>query len=276
MAKSKKVFVIDVAKCNGCHNCQIVCKDEHVANDWTPIAKPQPDIGQFWLELTERVRGTVPKVKVAYRPHLCMHCDQAPCIEACPVQGALYKRDDGLVIIDPVKCTGCRLCVDACPYERVIWFNEDLNIAQKCTGCAHLLDDGWTEPRCADACPTLAIRFLDEKDAQELMAKAEVWKPELKAKVKPRVHYLGLPKKFIAGTVYDPKEEEVVIGATVTLKPAGGKTQTVQTDAYGDFWFEGIDDGLYDLEIKSGKKTKKFKALDTAVADINLGDIALT
>jgi tetrathionate reductase subunit B len=46
---SKKVFVIDVAVCNGCHCCQIVCKDEHVSNDWTPIAKPQPDTGQFWV-----------------------------------------------------------------------------------------------------------------------------------------------------------------------------------------------------------------------------------
>ena len=145
-----------------------------------------------------------------------MHaCDQAPCIESCPIEGALYKRDDGLVIIDPVKCTGCRSCVDACPYERVIWFNDDLNIAQKCTGCAHLLDDGWTEPRCADACPTLAIKYLDETEAKELIAKGEVWRPELKDKVKPRVYYLGLPKKFIAGTVYDPKEEEVIIGASV-------------------------------------------------------------
>ena len=98
MAKSKKVFVIDVAKCNGCHNCQIVCKDEHVANDWTPIAKPQPEIGQFWIELTERVRGTVPKVKVAYRPHLCMHCDQAPCLEACPVEGCITMRAAGRAI----------------------------------------------------------------------------------------------------------------------------------------------------------------------------------
>jgi tetrathionate reductase subunit B len=275
---SKKVFVIDINKCNGCHNCQIVCKDEHVGNDWTPIAKPQPDIGQFWIELTERVRGTVPKVKVAYRPNLCMHCDNAPCMDACKYEGALYKRDDGLVIVNPEKCTGCRLCVDACPYEGVLWFNEDLNIAQKCTGCAHLLDDGWKEPRCADACPNLAIRFMDEKEAKKLIAKAEVWKPELKNKVKPRVYYLGLPKKFIAGTVYDPKEEEVIIGATCSLTPARGsaKPKAVKTDSYGDFWFEDLPDGKFSLEIKKGKKVKTFKGLDTAVADINLGDIPLT
>ena len=137
----KKVFVIDLSICNGCYTCQFACKDEHCGNDWSPIAKPQPEIGQFWVKLTEEVRGTVPKVKVAYRPHLCMHCDDAPCMNVCSVEGAIYKRDDGLVIIDPNKCTGCRNCMDACPYG-TIYFNEDLNLAQKCTGCAHLLDDG--------------------------------------------------------------------------------------------------------------------------------------
>lgn len=272
---AKKVFVIDIAKCNGCHSCQIVCKDEHVANDWTPIAKPQPEVGQFWLELTERVRGTVPKVKVAYRPHLCMHCDKAPCAEACPITGALYKREDGLVIIDPVKCTGCRSCVDACPYD-VIFFNEDLNIAQKCTGCAHLLDDGWSEPRCADACPTLAIRLLDEEEAKDLIAEAEVWKPELKDELLPRVYYLNLPKKFIAGTLYDPLEEEVIIGATCTLTTGGDKKLTTQTDSYGDFWFEGIAEDTYELELTYAGKTKRFADLDTTQEDINLGDIPLT
>ena len=54
-----KTFVVDVSRCNGCHNCQIVCKDEHVGNDWTPIAKPQPDTGQFWMKLTEHDRATL-------------------------------------------------------------------------------------------------------------------------------------------------------------------------------------------------------------------------
>jgi Fe-S-cluster-containing dehydrogenase component len=272
----KKVFVVDLSICNGCYTCQFACKDEHCGNDWTPIAKPQPEIGQFWLHLIERVRGTVPKVKVAYRPHLCMHCDNAPCMESCPVEGAIYKREDGLVIIDPEKCTGCRNCMDACPYH-VIFFNEDLNLAQKCTGCAHLLDSGWSEPRCVDACPTLALRMMDEDEAKDLIAKAEVWRPELKDTVQPRVYYLNVPKKFIAGTVYDPVEEEVFIGATATLKNvATGETCVVETDAYGDFWFEGLQDGVYDLELKADGKVKTFTGLDTTASDINLGDVPLT
>jgi len=79
------------------------------------------------------------------------------------------------------KCIGCKNCVDACPYD-VIYFNEDLNLAQKCTGCAHLLDGGeWKIPRCADACPTEAILFGEEADFADLIAKAEVLQPELGA-----------------------------------------------------------------------------------------------
>ncbi len=89
------------------------------------------------------------------------------------------------------------------------------------------------------------------------------------------MYYIGLPKKFIAGTLYEPVEEEVVIGAKATLKAADGKVLTTETDAYGDFWFEGIDDGVYSLELKYGDKVKSFAGLDTNVEDINLGDIPL-
>ncbi|MFH0915313.1 MAG: 4Fe-4S dicluster domain-containing protein [bacterium] len=270
-----KVFVIDVGICNGCYSCQIACKDEHVGNDWTPYAKPQPDTGQFWMRQTEHIRGTVPKVQMHYLPTPCMHCDNPPCMPACPVEGAIYKREDGLVIIDPQKCTGCQACTDACPYD-AIFFNEGLNIAQKCTGCAHLLDGGeWKIPRCADSCPTEAIKFGEESEFAALMAAAEVLKPELDAK--PRVYYLNIPKKFIAGTVYDPIEREVVIGATCSLSgPNGGAGRTATTDGFGDFWFVGLAEGTYTLTIEAqGLAAKTFSDLSTAEKDINLGDIPL-
>ncbi|MCL1829170.1 MAG: 4Fe-4S binding protein, partial [Oscillospiraceae bacterium] len=253
-----KVLTVDVSRCNGCYTCQTACKDEHVGNDWTPIAKPQPEIGHFWLKIQEKVRGTVPKVKVAYRPHICMHCDNAPCMKVCR-SGAKYKRDDGLVISDPTKCTGCRLCVDACPYDAV-YFNKDLNIAQKCTGCAHLIDEGWKETRCSDNCPTLCIKIMDEADAKDLIKNAEVMKPELGTK--PRVYYLNVPKKFIAGTVFNPKADEVHIGAECVLT-GGGKTYKAKSDHFGDFWFEDLPDAVFKLDIKVGSKTKSFKDLDT-------------
>jgi Fe-S-cluster-containing dehydrogenase component len=267
-----KAFVIDVGICNGCYCCQIACKDEHVANDWTPYAKPQPDTGHFWLKLNEYIRGTVPKVKMHYVPTLCMHCADAPCMPACPIEGAIYRREDGLVIIDPEKCTGCKNCVDACPYG-TIYFNEDLNLAQKCTGCAHLLDDGWKEPRCVDACPTEAIKFGEESEFKDLIAKAEVMKPELGTS--PRVYYLNVPKKFVGGTIYDPVAKEVVIGATCTLTGPKNKKRTATTDGFGDFWFEGLGIGKYKLDIEAkGFAGKTISDIDTE-KDVNLGDIPL-
>jgi tetrathionate reductase subunit B len=268
-----KVFVHDVSKCNGCYNCQIACKDEHVANDWTPYAKPQPDTGQFWLKLNEYTRGTVPKVKMHYFPVMCQHCDNAPCLEACKVEGAIYKRKDGLVIIDPVKCTGCTCCVSACPYH-AIYFNQDLNIAQKCTGCAHLLDKGWKEPRCVDSCPTEALKLIEESEAKDIIAGGERLHPE--NKIQTRAYYLKIPRRFIAGTIYDPKEKEIVKGARVMLTDLKNqKTYVNTTDGFGDFWFEGLDTGKFTLKIEAqGFAVKEIANIGTE-KDVNLGDIPL-
>ncbi|MBN1188487.1 MAG: carboxypeptidase regulatory-like domain-containing protein [Dehalococcoidales bacterium] len=268
-----KVMVFDITKCNGCHNCQIACKDEHVGNDWSPYAKPQPDTGHFWTKTTEMVRGTVPKVMITYLHSICQHCDEAPCIKACK-QNAIYKREDGTVIIDPEKCSGRMDCIAECPYEGVIFFNETLNVAQKCTFCAHLLDRGWKEPRCVEVCPTGALQFGEEDEMKDLISRAEVLHPEYGTK--PRVYYIGLPKSFITGAVFDPDKDEVIAGATVTLVNARTGDETVtHSDHFGDFWFRGLDTGVYSLILKAGGyPVKTIDHIDTEV-DVNLGDIPL-
>ena len=267
-----KAMLIDIDRCNGCRCCQIACKDEHVDNDWMPIARPQPDIGQFWIKVTDVVQGSVPKVRVRYMLDICQHCDDAPCIAACDSQ-AIYKRDDGIVIIDPEKCTGSRQCIKTCPYD-VIYFNGDQNIAQKCTFCAHLLDDGWREPRCVDVCPTDALRFGEETELKDYLNGAELLKPE--CNTQPRVYYKGLLNKyFVAGAVYDPVDDECLDGCKVALTGADGAKVSVSTDDFGDFWFERLEPGTYSLLVeKEGHQTRRIDDID-AREDLNVGDIEL-
>ncbi len=177
-----------------------------------------------------------------------------------------------MVIIDPVKCMGCKLCVEACLYGN-IYFNDSLNIAQKCTSCAHIRDRGWpiNEPRCVDACLTGALKFGEESELQSQIDQAEVLHPEWGTN--PRCYHIGLPKRFIGGTVYDPVAKEVIIDATCTLSGEG--TGTVKTDGFGDFWFEGLAVGTYSVTIEANGKTKTIDAISTE-KDVNLGDIPLS
>ena len=138
-------MVIDVAKCNGCYSCVLACKDEHCGETFPGYTEAQPMTGQFWINLMEKERGSYPKVKLSYTAITCMHCRNAPCIEAAK-DNAVYRRDDGIVIIDPKKAVGQKQIVSACPY-RVIFWNEEKNLPQKCTLCAHLLDQGYQRPQ---------------------------------------------------------------------------------------------------------------------------------
>ena len=101
----RKAFVFDVAKCSGCYCCQLACKDEHCGNDFTPIAAPQPDIGQFWIKVKDYVNGTAPKVAVHYVPEMCNHCEKCSLL-AIAKDGDVYRREDGLVTISTVREAG--------------------------------------------------------------------------------------------------------------------------------------------------------------------------
>lgn len=263
-----KVFVIDIDKCSGCHNCQIACKDEHCGNDWMPYAAPQPNSGQFWMRVKQKDHGQVPKVHVEYTPWMCMHCDEPACKAAAP--DAVSKRDDGLVLIDPVASKGKRQIVDACPYGAV-FYNEDLDIPQKCTGCAHLVDEGEI-PHCVDLCATGALRFGDESEFASEIAAAETFDINGAG---PRVYYLNLPHLFIGGEVWDPKANEVIEGAQVTLTMPDGTTRTASTDDFGDFWFRRIDAGTYGIRIEAAG-FKPVERTNIQLTDsLNLGDFPL-
>lgn len=264
-----KVFVFDAEKCNGCYGCQVACKDEHVGNPWEPYALPQPNTGQFWMRVKEREHGQVPKVRVEYTPWPCMHCDEPTCAKACPE--AVYKRDDGLVIVDPKKAKGHRELVDACPYG-AIFYNEELDIAQKCTGCAHLVDEGKL-PHCVDMCSTGALRFGDEEDFADEMARAEVMLPD--AGTAPRVYYLNMPHLFLAGDVWDPRDDEIIEGAKATLTMPDGTVRETETDDFGDFFFRHIDEGTYGLRIEAAGYRTVERPNIVLEKSLNLGDFPL-
>lgn len=262
-----KVFVFDATKCNGCYNCQLGCKDENVNNAWLPYALPQPDVGHFWLKLEETTHGQTPKVKMEYTPKVCNHCDDAPCIKAYP--DAIYKRDDGLVIIDPEKAKGHKDIADACPWGYIYW-NDELEVAQKCTGCAHLVDEGLA-PHCVDLCFSEALRFGDKEDFADELADAEYFVDE---NVGPNVYYINMPHLFIGGDVWDEAADEIIEGAEVSLSGNGVELSTT-TDDFGDFWFKRLMPGTYTLKVKADGYQDVPERTIELTESLNVGDFPL-
>jgi Fe-S-cluster-containing dehydrogenase component len=274
-------LIIDIEKCEDCNNCFLACKDEHVGNDWPGYAVSQPLHGQRWMNIMRKERGQCPVIDVAYLPVPCMHCDNAPCIKAAR-DGAVYKRDDGIVIIDPIKARGQKDIVKSCPYE-AIWWNAENDTPQKCTFCAHLMDDGWKAPRCVQACPTDALQVVQAEDSE--MSKIiesenlEVWQPQYNTT--PRVFYKNLyrySRCFIGGSVAVNADgiNDCATGARVTLIKDSKKIDETVTDGFGDFKFDNLEKngGNYQLEIVYEDCDRKTVEVELKTS-INVGDIYL-
>jgi Fe-S-cluster-containing dehydrogenase component len=274
-------LIIDVALCENCGNCQLATKDEYVGNDFPGYSAPHPAQGQGVLRIERTVRGAGSQVDTAYLPRMCNHCADAPCIKAAP--DAIRRRDDGIVVIDPDKAKGRREIVTACPYGAVVW-NEDLQLPQNWIFDAHLLDQGWKEPRCQQVCPTGAITAVKASDA-EIAARArtdglEVLKPELGTG--PRVLYRNLhrvTKHFIAGSVFAKTSDvpDCVEGATVTLSKDGAAVASATTDAFGDFRFDRLAPGSGAYRVRIEHPASGSATVDAVLADasIALGAIEL-
>jgi len=274
-------LIIDVAACTNCQLCALASMDEYIGNDWPGYAAPMPKHGHHWVDILQKERGQVPMLDIAYVPTMCNHCDDAPCIKAAK-DGAIRKRDDGIVVIDPVKAKGQKQLVEACPYGH-IWWNEELGLPQAWPFDAHLIDQGWQQTRGQQSCPTGAMRAICVEDDEMAKLAAEqgldVIKPEFGTK--PRVYYKNLwryAKCFIGGSVSAEANGVVdcVEGATVRLLKNGAVVAQAATDNYGDFKFDRLSEGSgrYSVEIAAADLSKKVVEVELGVST-NIGEIRL-
>lgn len=173
-------FIIDNRKCIGCHACTVACKAEHEV----PLG-----VNRTWVKYIEK--GTYPNTARHFSVMRCNHCEDAPCVEICPVT-ALYTRKDGIVDFDPRRCIGCKGCMQACPYD-ALYIDPDTHTAAKCNYCAHRVDIG-LEPACVNVCPEHAIISGDMDDGSteiaQLLAKEQVTVRKIEKDTKPRLFYI--------------------------------------------------------------------------------------
>ncbi len=185
--KGEKRFAmaIDLTKCKrdeGCNQCQNVCHNNH---NIPKIKNQKHEIKWIWDEayvhaFPEKEHGYLTmEQKNSPSMVLCNHCDNPPCVRACPT-GATFRRDNGgLVMMDQHRCIGCRFCMAACPYgarsfnfkdprPHITQINKKYptrtqGVVEKCTFCAGRVDKG-LQPYCVSTCPHGAMSFGDMND----------------------------------------------------------------------------------------------------------------
>src|SRR5262245_49217156 len=174
-------FAIDNRVCIGCHACTVACKSEHDV----PLG-----VNRTWVKYVEK--GEFPDTRRFFNVQRCNHCEDAPCVEICPVT-SLYTRPDGIVDFDNSRCIGCKACMQACPYD-ALHLDPATQTAAKCNYCTHRVDAGY-EPACVVVCPVGAIVSgdLDDQSGKlaQLQSMQRVQFPKTEKGTKPKLFYVG-------------------------------------------------------------------------------------
>ena len=221
-------MVIDLKRCDGCTGLDLApqCTQACILDHYVPK-------GQQWIQVFKQ---ELPGGGSYFQPTPCMHCENAPCVNVCPV-AATYQTKEGIVLIDQRRCIGCRMCLAACPFQRRFfnWGKPDQppeaasipysperqvpairGTAMKCDFCPDLLHEG-KPPACVTACPRKVLfmgdvaediasngkevvklsRFLAENDACRL-------KEDLGTQ--PRVFYLPGHGQDFGRRADDPRD----------------------------------------------------------------------
>jgi Fe-S-cluster-containing dehydrogenase component/formate-dependent nitrite reductase membrane component NrfD len=196
-------FAIDNRVCIGCHACTVACKSEH------GVAL---GVNRTWVKYIEK--GQYPNTRRSFSVQRCNHCDDAPCVEICPVT-SLYRRPDGIVDFDNQRCIGCTACMQACPYD-ALYLDPDTLTAAKCNYCTHRVDNGY-EPACVVVCPVEAIVSGDLDDPASRISKLDreqrVQYPKPEKDTNPKLFYVGGETAALNPTLAGPSESYLWSGA---------------------------------------------------------------
>jgi Fe-S-cluster-containing dehydrogenase component len=147
--EKRHAMVVDTKLCVGCKACVLACNAENnvpegFCRDW----------------IVEEVKGEFPELSMEIRSERCNHCENALCVGACPT-GASHVNDGGVVLVSHNKCTGCKACIAACPYDAR--YVHPKGYVDKCTFCLHRVQEG-NDPACVEVCPTFCLTFGDLND----------------------------------------------------------------------------------------------------------------
>ncbi|MBI4459115.1 MAG: 4Fe-4S dicluster domain-containing protein [Acidobacteria bacterium] len=219
-------MVIDLDKCTACQACVVACQVENNVPFMQP-EEAQKGRNIYWLKLVPFPEGQFPEAKVRFLPLPCMHCDEPPCIQVCPVD-ATNINSEGIVRQIFARCIGCRYCTTACPYtvRSFNWYkpewpepmqearNPDVSVrpkgvVEKCTLCHHRLQkarakamsedrplaSGEYTPACVESCPPKAMVFgdLDDPNSEvsQLARSPRAFRLLEELGTKPKVIYLA-------------------------------------------------------------------------------------
>jgi len=172
-------LVIDLDTCVGCHACAVNCKEWNTGGHSAPLPDRDPygpAASGVWFNRVHTFEwGEGEDGRTVHFPKSCLHCDEPACVTVCPT-GASYKRaEDGIVLVNPDTCIGCKLCSWACPYG-AREFDDDAGVMKKCTLCIdRIYNDNLPEaervPACVSTCPAQARHFGDLGDPNSAVSR---------------------------------------------------------------------------------------------------------